>query len=98
MKINITVDVDRNTRLKLARAYADRFDDEGEYISFEKCLKIKKPFTYKETKDWLWGRIEEAIYSKLSADYSDLIDSYEEHQLNNGEPVDGRLMREFDHG
>ena len=98
MKINITVDFDRNARLKMARAYADRFEVEDVYMPDEECLKIKKPFTYKETKDWLLERIDEAIHSKISRDYGDLIDSYEEHQLHNGEPVDGQLIREFDHG
>lgn len=97
MKINITVDFDRNARLKMARAYADR-EIAGGYMSDEECLKINKPFNYEQTKDWLLDQVDQAYYDIIGRDYSELQDSYEEHQRLHGEPVDKKLMREFDHG
>ena len=93
MKINITVDFDRNARLKMARAYTDRED-----MSYEECLKIKKPFNYEQTKDWLLDKVDSAYYDIIGRDYAELQDSYEEHQRLHGEPVDKKLMRWVDHG
>jgi hypothetical protein len=97
MKINITVDFDRNARLKMARAYADR-EIAGGYMSDEECLKINKPFNYEQTKDWLLDQVDSAYYFKIGDEYDGLVESYKEHQRLHGEPINEKLIKEFNHG